>query len=680
MKQKRTVLISVSLSTLLFFCSTASGILADSLHPIKLNLGAQEFTMNPSCLTDGQETYVPLALLKAIGGDFKLRKSGESLYFKPYGSTREVELAIARPKGEPMIALSDVAKSLQAVVFMPDQKPSGSAKVSLLSRLLGVKYQNGELRISTSFPVPYHVRMLADTMPIRGYVDIEGCVVAAGFKPESISYSEKFAKKLSVSQNDPEIVRVVVELAQGLEFTVLDGNKNNAQQILVQTHKSVTQVIVQNPKSKQLIPASPKPEVKKVEPISKSSALVQTQSSSSLDDPAPLVNPSSPDEKPTNDSSPLSALPKTSPQPTAAGTKEPIRTSKPSRGGKSRHDAIPVDIRDLVLHSESDRVMRLDIATSGRAAAFMHYSPDSSQLIIDVPNATLRLNTADSMEQQTNHPLITALHAIQAQESPPMARIALDMSRVIGFSLAPFNDHLSVELRLPTNSTGVLADKLIVIDPGHGGSSSGALGRGDGLVYEKDVTLAIALKLRKELENAGARVVMTRDKDVDVPLYDRPRLANEIGADLFVSIHNDSNGRSNSASGTSTYYHLGDPNSRALAACVQKEVTAVSGLPSRGVLSDGIMYQNGFAVLRASKMPAVLCEVAYINNARDRAALTSSDFQQRVAQAMCDGLRNYVEGRPRAAYSPSKKSETIRVASEPAFVHAEIQVPTHIGN
>jgi N-acetylmuramoyl-L-alanine amidase len=140
---------------------------------------------------------------------------------------------------------------------------------------------------------------------------------------------------------------------------------------------------------------------------------------------------------------------------------------------------------------------------------------------------------------------------------------------------------------------------------------------------------------------------MTRTSDADVSLTDRSRMGNELGADLFISIHNDSNERSNSASGTSTYFHNSDPSSRALATCVQHSVMATTGLPSRGVLSDTVMYHSGFAVLRGSTMPAVLCEVAYINNQTDRRKLIDPQFQQRVAKAMCDGLRNYVEGKPR---------------------------------
>ena len=91
---------------------------------------------------------------------------------------------------------------------------------------------------------------------------------------------------------------------------------------------------------------------------------------------------------------------------------------------------------------------------------------------------------------------------------------------------------------------------------------------------------------------------------------------------------------------------------------------AVTGIPSRGVLSDSIMYQSGFAVLRESKMPAVLCEVAYINNINDRRKLLDENFQRRVAQAVCDGLRRYVEGNP-VAQNPSTTTDGNKPFNDP---------------
>jgi len=271
--------------------------------------------------------------------------------------------------------------------------------------------------------------------------------------------------------------------------------------------------------------------------------------------------------------------------------------------------------------------------------------------------------TTGTVDQTFAHPLVASLHTETMESGAPVTRISVAMKRVVGFLVTTNDGHLSVTFRLPRNATGALADKLIVVDPGHGGFSTGAVGRGPTTVYEKDVALAIALKLRQSLEACGARVVMTRDKDVFISLSERTHIANSLGADLFVSIHNDSNGRANSASGTSTYYHMSEPNCRALAQCVHREVKAVTGLPSRGVLSDGTMYAHGFEVLRDTTMPAILVEVAYINNATDRRKLVDPDFQQRVADAICRGLRAYVEGTAQTASAPQAPVIPVQAAS-----------------
>ena len=120
-----------------------------------------------------------------------------------------------------------------------------------------------------------------------------------------------------------------------------------------------------------------------------------------------------------------------------------------------------------------------------------------------------------------------------------------------------------------------------------------------------------------------------------------PSLRITIGVDLFISIHND---RPTPHIGSVfsvpqiAYHHASDSSSRAFAVCVQDAVRAVTDLPSKGALSDTVLYSSGLAVLRNSTMPAVLCEVAYINNSGDRSKLVDPAFQERVAQAMCEGL------------------------------------------
>ena len=133
--------------------------------------------------------------------------------------------------------------------------------------------------------------------------------------------------------------------------------------------------------------------------------------------------------------------------------------------------------------------------------------------------------------------------------------------------------------------------KLIVIDPGHGGSDPGTVAC---MAYEKDFNLDIAIRLKKLLEDKDINVLMTREDDVYVSTYARPIMANEAGADLFISIHNNSCGNP-SVSGTETLCYP-DPKKRAFALEIQKAVVKELGLPDRGLVE-----KQGYIVTREAK-------------------------------------------------------------------------------
>jgi N-acetylmuramoyl-L-alanine amidase len=237
---------------------------------------------------------------------------------------------------------------------------------------------------------------------------------------------------------------------------------------------------------------------------------------------------------------------------------------------------------------------------------------------------------------------------------------------------------ITLAVNRPRNAQGKLSEKHIVIDPGHGGTSKGAVGRDkDSVVYEKDINLAIAQRVKALLQKEKATVTMTREDDSTVDLYARPQLANEKGADFFISIHCDSTPKPNSASGTTTYYHASDPDGRALAQAIQKHLAAVTGLPNRGAQTDTAIYQSGFAVLRRSEMPAVLIEVAYINNDKDRAKLKDPEFQQKVAEAIVAGLKAYIEGE-REEQVVQQQEVQIRPASDKKETDPPVQIPEQL--
>lgn len=186
-----------------------------------------------------------------------------------------------------------------------------------------------------------------------------------------------------------------------------------------------------------------------------------------------------------------------------------------------------------------------------------------------------------------------------------------------------------------------LKNKVIVLDPGHGGSDPGTIGSAK--VMEKTVTLAVSLKVKELLQKGGATVIMTRSDDRDVfgpnasgadELGARAAVGNRNNADLFIDIHANSF-RDPAVGGTATYYYGQSPYSRLLAQTVQRAAAAADGLDDRGI------YTANFYVLRRTLMPAVLIETAFLSNPAEETLLNNPQFQQKLAQGIVNGITDF---------------------------------------
>lgn len=190
----------------------------------------------------------------------------------------------------------------------------------------------------------------------------------------------------------------------------------------------------------------------------------------------------------------------------------------------------------------------------------------------------------------------------------------------------------------------LLAGVTIVIDPGHGGPDTGAIGPAG--TREKNNTLAIGLKLAGLLRSAGAQVIMTRSTDVTPAegtyselsdLQARVKIANDQNADLYISLHNDAFSNPD-VGGISTFYSSSSPvatQSQALATSIQSELVKAISLNSRGV-KDAAFY-----VIKNTKMPAVLVEVGFISNPTEEQLLLTSDFQSKAALGVYQGILRF---------------------------------------
>jgi len=190
--------------------------------------------------------------------------------------------------------------------------------------------------------------------------------------------------------------------------------------------------------------------------------------------------------------------------------------------------------------------------------------------------------------------------------------------------------------------TGGIRGKHITLDPGHGGSDPGAHGLVTG-VQEKSITLPVAQKVKALLENKGVIVSMTRTTDVDVwgsdatdvqELQARVDVAEKNKADLFISVHCNAN-TNRAIGGFSTYYNPKTPYDEKLADFIQNRLLKTGNFRDLGTRSANL-YVN-----KHSSMPGVLVELLFLSNEREEKLLRSNWFQNKMAQAIADGIEDF---------------------------------------
>ncbi len=258
-------------------------------------------------------------------------------------------------------------------------------------------------------------------------------------------------------------------------------------------------------------------------------------------------------------------------------------------------------------------------------------TPSATGLVIDVAEAEVAdaprsgsgsIGSVLSSNEEPNAPVTPAPLDASASDS--------GTSDDSGWKFAPRSHYV------PTNP------RLIVIDPGHGGSDRGTVHGG---VSEASLTLDMAKRLRDILVAQGWQVKLTHDTDVDVyapndsahdELQARVNIANAAGARLFVSVH--ANAFINSGPYGTTLY-ITKPDDVALARVVETH------LEGDGTKDDGVVKSNMY-VTHHTRMPAVLIETAFLSNPTDYALLTSAAWRQKVAQEIADGIDQYAKEYP----------------------------------
>jgi len=236
---------------------------------------------------------------------------------------------------------------------------------------------------------------------------------------------------------------------------------------------------------------------------------------------------------------------------------------------------------------------------------------DTDKLSISFPvSDTLKVETGMSLDGKMIAIKLTgSLEEIKPQETNPTVSDKQQVNK----------------LKLP------LYNKVIVVDAGHGGKDAGAI---SGKMYEKVPALKMALLLQKNLEEKGAKVIMTRKDDTFVSLQDRVSISNYENADLFVSIHLNSSEKTN-INGIETHWYK--ENSKEFARCIQTHLMKDIKAVDRG------LFKSMFYVINHTTAPAILVETGFISNQAERDELFTDKRQKTTAKAISDGIIEFVQ-------------------------------------
>ncbi|MGB9757085.1 MAG: N-acetylmuramoyl-L-alanine amidase family protein [Candidatus Bipolaricaulaceae bacterium] len=181
-------------------------------------------------------------------------------------------------------------------------------------------------------------------------------------------------------------------------------------------------------------------------------------------------------------------------------------------------------------------------------------------------------------------------------------------------------------------SLGPTPGVVVVVDAGHGGPDPGAVVAG---IQEKDLNLALALLVQEKAKTAGLRVVLTRNTDTYVDLVERVRMAEALGAVLYVSIHANYH-RDQRVCGVETWVDTNaSAESARLAEALQRALVVATGAQDRG-LRRQTLY------LRHTRLPAALVEVGYLSCPGEREKLLDPDYQGRIAEGIVRGILAYL--------------------------------------
>lgn len=345
----------------------------------------------------------------------------------------------------------------------------------------------------------------------------------------------------------------------------------------------------------------------------------------------------------------------------------------------------PVEVKDIRYWSSHDYT-RVVVDLSGVVNFSKNFLSNPDRIYFDLINATLK--DKKKINIPVNNSILNIIRAGQFQSD--VVRVVLDLKEYRKFDVFflenPPRFVIDIfgkeEIEAPATFIPDIAKRKIVIDPGHGGHDPGAIGP-NGL-FEKDVVLDIALKLKKILIKDGTyEVFLTRETDIFVPLEERTAFANKKNADLFISIHANASFR-RQAKGVETYLLNWTDDEEAMRVAARENAISFKKMKEMHkqmdivqVITSDLLRQNKrdesvklanyiqrsiidtlnnsydlgvkqalFYVLFGAKMPSVLVEVSFISNPEEEGLLSKESYRTQIADAIAKGINTYFTSVP----------------------------------
>lgn len=252
---------------------------------------------------------------------------------------------------------------------------------------------------------------------------------------------------------------------------------------------------------------------------------------------------------------------------------------------------------------------------------------DPTTICVELFGAT---NNSNWITQRGNLGMIEYVDYRQDDSDVFKVIIKLKHKHSWGYSINYINNNLVIDVKHTPSLN--LKDLTIGLDAGHGGEYPGAKSA-TGLL-EKEINLDMILRIKALLEAKGAKVILSREKDINISMSDRKKIFTDNNIDLMISLHNNSGGSPFTTMGTSTYYkHI---NNRELASCM------LNRLLELGLKNFGLTGNFNFSLNAPTEYPNVLLEVLFMSSLPEEEMLANPDFRQQVATKAVLGLEDYI--------------------------------------